>query len=76
MVAEYMQSGNISFIAWKKVKEEIEDYIQNGMGRCSCGPLSITVGTDRQGVYYTAMIRCECGVSGDFGEIQGTVPVE
>jgi uncharacterized protein (DUF1697 family) len=73
MVAEYMQSGNISFSAWKKVKEEIEDYIRNGLRRCKCDPLNIAVEADEERVYSAARITCACGKSNDFGKIEGTI---
>ncbi len=73
MVGEYTQLGNISFTAWKKVKEEIEEIIQNQMGRCTCNPLNIAVEADEQRFHYAARITCACGNSNDFKAIEGTI---
>lgn len=71
----YRWFGNVTPEAHEEIEDAIEAYIRNGMGRCRCGPLNITVGTGRQDVYYIAEIRCKCGQSGACGEICGTIPV-
>ncbi|HIE66055.1 MAG: hypothetical protein ABGX83_00815 [Nitrospira sp.] len=68
--------GNISPTTLEKVSDEIESYIQKGKVQCSCGPLTISVETDRQEIYYTARITCKCGDTNDFGIIEGMIPIE
>lgn len=73
MICEYMQMGNFSFTAWKKVKEEIEATIEKRMGRCECDPLNIAVEADEQRFHYAARVTCACGNSKDFGDIEGVI---
>ncbi len=75
MEDDYRWFGNVSPEAQEKITEEVESYIRNGMGRCKCGPLNITAETDSQDIYYVARIRCKCGESDFFGDIEGVISV-
>lgn len=60
--------------AREKIKQEIEDYVQYGMGRCKCGPLAMKIVTDPLNSYFKTHIRCKCGITEDRGNIEGEIP--
>lgn len=71
MEDHYKWFTEVSLEAQEKVKQKISEYIQSGMGRCKCGPLNISIATDPFDSFFKARIRCKCGLTDEWGVIEG-----